>query len=199
MSTDRGHTRGRRALALVAGLAVVAAPAGMAACGVDDQDEPSTSPTTSSETTTTPSTTAPLSPEEEAKAVYLEFVDVVERLISTEPDPDDPDLNRLATDPVLGELRDNLGTLRAENHRVTIGPRTSHQVLTTSSEGSSTVIIRECYVGNDTTTDLDDGSIVDQGLSTRVVEGTVVKASDAWVVSEVATLEILDGEVPCPA
>ena len=198
MSTDRGHTRGRRALALGAGLAAVAALAGTAACGGDGEDEPSTSPTTSSDqTTTTPSTTAPVSPEEEAKAVYLEFVDVVERLASTQPDPNDSDLLRLAVDPVLGAVQDSLSTMQAENHRAQIGDRTSHDVLSVSVERADSASVRDCNVANDTTTDLDDGSVVDSGLSTRLIEATLTSNGQTWVVSDVATIEVLEGDVAC--
>jgi hypothetical protein len=186
--------RVRRGPAGLAVLALTVAPG----CGDDDSgdgDEAVTT-TTADDGTSTP-TTAELTPEEEAEAVYLELVDVVERLSSTEPDPDDEDLNRLATDPVLGEIRDNFATMLAENHRGEIGSRTSHRVMSTDLVGADTAIVRECYVNNDVTTDLDDGSIVDEGLSTREIEATLIAVDDSWVVSEVATVELFDGEVPC--
>jgi hypothetical protein len=200
--TDHRPPSGRPRLARylrpgLAGLAVVVLAAAPA-CGDDEADDAGTDVTTTTEPPATTSTTAPPTPEEEAEAVYLELVDVVERLTSTEPDPDDEDLNRLATEPVLGEIRDNFATMLAENHRVEIGSRTSHRVMSVEAEEADTAILRECYVGNDTTTDLDDGSIVDQGLATRVLEATVTRSGGAWAVSDVATIDILDGEVPCP-
>lgn len=197
MSTDRRHTRGRRALALVAGLTVVATMAGMAACG-GDEDEPSSSPTTSSdETASTPSTTAPLSPEEEAKAVYLELVEVIERLATEGPDPDDPDLLRLAVDPVLSSVRDGMSTQRAENQLWRRGDHTAHEVgnVERTPEGMR---LEDCVVENDVLIDQDDGSVVDAPpLSTRAVEVSLVATSSGWAVSEVATTRVLDGEVSC--
>jgi hypothetical protein len=193
MTTTR---RRPRVLALVAAWFVVAALAG-ASCGGDDDDDARADPTTSeSSATSSPPTT--LSPEEEAEAVYLELVDVVYRLLTTNPDPDDPDLARLATDPVLGTLIDSVTTARSENHIVQQGPRTSHTVISTSALSPSTVVVRDCSVGNDTTIDQDDGSVVSQGLSTRLLEATVLLTPDGWKVSDVGTVELFDGEVACP-
>jgi hypothetical protein len=193
-------TRRRRpfrsaALATLTGLLVVAG----VACGGDDDDgrETGTDPT-AAETTTTSPTTAPLTPEEEAKAVYLELVDVVYRLLTTNPDPDDPELQRLAIDPALSNLRDSLATAQAENHAVQPGPRTSHNVISVVAESSTRAVLRDCSVGNDTTVDVDDGTVVSQGLSTRVLEATLERRNGQWVVSDVATVELFDGEVTCP-
>jgi len=193
-TTRRRRPLGHAALALLAGLVVLAA----VACSDDDdgEDEAGTDPTTD-ETTTTPSTTAPLTPEDEAKATYLEFVAVVERLLTTSRDPGDPDLSRVAADPVLGEVRDNLTTMRTENHVVTIGPRTAHRVTSVALVSPTEAEVNECYVGNDTTTDADDGSVIDQGLSTRSIRASLALMEDRWVVREVTTLEIFDGETSC--
>ena len=198
MSTDRGHTRGRGALALVAGLAVVAALAGMAACG--GGDEPSTSPTTSGQTTTTPSTTAPLSPEEEAKAVYLELVDHMYSLMTTAPDPQNELLASLAAEPLLGTLRDSLGTMQAEHHLVEKGSRTGEDVLTVAIGPSTNATLRVCSVGNDTTVDQDDGTVVaGGGISTRLLEVSLVKEPEsAWHVNDIGTIDVFEGEVECP-
>ena len=169
-----------------------------AACGYDasgdDSSDDSSRPTTDEATTT--STT--LTPEEAAKATYLEFVETVDRLLTTDPDPDDPDLARLAIDPVLGTVRDSLTTMQAENHLVERGARTSHRVLSVVSDGADVAVLRDCSVGNDTTIDQDDGSIVAEGLSTRVLEVMLDLVDEQWRVSSISTVERLDGEVPCP-
>ena len=149
-------------------------------------------------TTIDPTTTTQLAPEEEAEAVYLEFVDTVMRLLTTEPDPANADLAQLAVDPVLGRIRDNLTTMQAENHIVQRGERTSQEVISTTVDSLTSVVLRVCDVGNDTTIDRDDGAIVDEGLSTRLLEVTVTSHGDKWVVSDIATLERFSGEVPCP-
>lgn len=191
-TTRRRRPFGARiAVALLALLSVAAAMA----CGGDDDEETGTDPT--AETTTTSSTTAPPTPEEEAKAVYLEFVATVERLLTTSRDPNDADLNRLAVDPVLGEVKDNLTTMRTENHVVTTGPRTSHTVSSVELVAPSEAEVSDCYIGNDTTTDADDGRVVDEGLSTRSLKASLSMVEGAWVVRDVTTLEIFDGETSC--
>jgi hypothetical protein len=180
-------------LATLTGLLVVV---GIACGGDDDDGEETGADPTAAETTTPPPTTAP--PEEEAKAVYLELVAVVYRLLTTNPDPDDPELQRLAIDPALSNLRDSLATAQAENHVVQPGPRTSHNVMSVVAESSTRAVLRDCSVGNDTTVDVDDGTVVSQGLSTRVLEATLERRNGQWVVSDVATVELVDGEVTCP-
>jgi len=173
-----------------------------AACGGDDdpdEDERSASSTTTGEpTTTAPPTTAPPTPEEAAEAVYLDVVDTVNRLLRTGPDPDDPDLARLMTDPVLSTLRDSLTTMTAEHHIAQAGPRTSHRVMSVTLREPDLAILRDCSVGNDTMIDQDDGSIVDEGLTTRVLEATINLVNGDWLVSDIGTIVRLDGEVPCP-
>jgi hypothetical protein len=198
--TDNRPPSGRPRLARclrpgLAGLAVVALAAAPA-CGDDEGDDAGTDVTTTTEPPATTSTTAPPTPEEEAEAVYLAFVEVVQRLGSTEPDPDDQDLSRLARDPVLGLTQDNLTTMQAENHRVTLGARTSHDVSAATIDESGRAHLRDCYVGNDTLVDQDDGRVLDEGLSTRVLD-VVLDPADPWVVSDVATIEVFDEEVSC--
>jgi hypothetical protein len=204
MRVPTAMTRRWRWVRRVAALAcAVATLALAAACGGGD-DEPdqgsprSTATTAPADPTTTSPPTTALTPEEEVEAVYLELVETVYQLVTTAPDPDDPDLARLASDPVLGEMRDSLSTMAAENQIVQKGPRSSHQVMSVTLTGADAATLRDCSVGNDTTIDQDDGSIVGEGLSTRVLEATVLKVDGRWTVSEIATVEILDGEVPCP-
>jgi hypothetical protein len=190
----RPFARAQTALALLAVLTVAAAMA----CGGDDDEETGTDPT-AAETTTTPPTTAELTPEEEAKATYLEFVDVVYRLLTTDPNPDDPALQRLAVDPVLGDLMDNLATMRAENHVVERGDQTRQDVLGVSVDSGNAATIKVCSIGNDRTIDRDDGAVVDEGMSARFVDVSLVRSpDDTWQVSELATTQIFDGAVECP-
>lgn len=176
-------------------MAVVALTAAGACGGGDDASEDDARATTTVDPTTT---TTQLTPEEEAKAVYLELFDTVMRLLTTDQDPDDPDLARLAMDPVLSEIRDNLTTMQAQNHIVEQGPRTSQRVMSISISEPDSALLRACSVGNDTRIDEDDGTVVDEGLSTRVLEATMQFDDGIWRVSEIATVERFDGEAPCP-
>jgi hypothetical protein len=204
MTDNRQHRWRGRGLARhmrpgLAGLAVLAltlAPA----CGDDDSgDGDAAASTTTADDATSAPTTAPPTPEEEAEAVYLELVDVVYRLLTTDPDPDDPDLARLAVDPALGNFKDSLSTMKAENQIVERGDATSQEVLSTSVEDASTVVLRVCSQGNDRRIDRDDGSVVSDGSSTRLLESVVVHDGDTWRVSTIRTQEVFEGLVECPA
>jgi hypothetical protein len=59
--------------------------------------------------------------------------------------------------------------------------------------------VSDCYVGNDTTTDTDDGSVLDEGLSTRSIKASLATVDGDWVVRDVTTLEIFSGETSCAA
>jgi hypothetical protein len=188
----------RRIVLVLAAMAAVLAP--LSACGDDGEAETGASTTTAPDlTTTSPPTTAEPTPEEQVEAAYLEFVEVVYRLVATSPDPDDAELARLATDPVLGDIRDSLATMAAENHIIERGPRSSHRVMSVAVSAPDTATLSDCSVGNDTTIDQDGGSVVSNGLETRVLEVTVLLLDGTWTVSEIATLQLFDGEVSCPS
>ena len=190
----RGLVR-RAGLTLLCGTVVVA----VIACGGGDDDEDAGTDPTAEDTTTSPPTTEPASPEEEARAVYLEFVEVVYGLLTTDPDPDAPALQRVAVDPVLGSLKDNLATMRAEHHIVERGDQTRHEILDVTLDSAGSASLEVCSTGNDRTLDRDDGSIVDEGMSARFVDVSLVRGSDGvWRVSELATRQIFDGALECP-
>jgi hypothetical protein len=199
--TDNRPPSGRPRLARclrpgLAGLAVVALAAAPA-CGDDEGDDAGTDVTTTTEPPATTSATAPPTPEEEAEAVYLEFVEVVERLSSTEPDPHDPDLSRLAVDPVLSSVQDSLTTQRAENQLWRKGDRTSHDVSEPlrTADGIS---LMDCLVENDDLIDQDDGLVVrSTPLTTRELDVLVVESAHGWAVSEIDTSRKVEGEVAC--
>jgi hypothetical protein len=194
-TTRRRRLLARVAVATLTGLLVVS---GIACSGDhDDGDETGTDPTAAD--TTTPPTTSPVTPEEEAKAVYLEFVDVVNRLLTTDPNPDDPDLHRLAVDPVLSTIRDGTLTQHAENQLWQLGDRTSHAVgpAERTSEGMT---LRDCLVENDLLVDQDDGRVVHTTpLTTRELEVKLVETPSGWAVASIETTRKLDGEVSCDA
>ncbi|HEX6424010.1 MAG TPA: hypothetical protein VFZ79_11060 [Acidimicrobiales bacterium] len=166
-----------------------------AACGGgDDAPADDTRGTTTVETTTT----TQLTPEEEAEAVYLEFVDTVNRLGQTQPDPDDPQLGRLAKDPVLSSVQDSFTTLRSENQIWQLGESTSNHVMSVEVQGSSLAILYDCVVENDILIDRDDGSVVRaQPLTTRLLMVTLVPTEAGWAVGSIETVQKFDGDVPC--
>jgi hypothetical protein len=193
-TTRRGRPVSRAAIAALTGLLVVS---GMA-CGDDDDDGETGTDATAAETTTTTTTADPLTPEEEAKAVYLEFVEVVDNLVTESPDPDSPDLARLAVDPVYGTVRDSVATLSAENQRWRQGSRTSHSSTPAVIQSDGSAQLRDCLVEDDVLVDQDDGSIVrTQPLATRTLEVTLQPQADSWVVASIDVLAVVDGEVPC--
>jgi hypothetical protein len=193
-TTRRRRLLARVAVTALAGLLVVS---GIACSGDhDDGDETGTDPTAAD--TTTPPTTSPVTPEEEAKAVYLELVDLVERLTAESPDPDDPALATLAVDPVLGDLRDSLTTLRSENQIWQVGDRTSHSVYSAEINGQGQALLKDCVIENDVLVDRDDGSVVrTTPTTTRDVLVTLTDAGGRWAVAEVQTIQVHQGEVAC--
>jgi hypothetical protein len=193
-TTRRRRLLARVAVATLTGLLVVS---GIACSGDhDDGDETGTDPTAAD--TTTPPTTSPVTPEEEAKAVYLELVDLVERLTAESPDPDDPALATLAVDPVLGDLRDSLTTLRSENQIWQVGDRTSHSVYSAEINGQGQALLKDCVIENDVLVDRDDGSVVrTTPTTTRDVLVTLTDAGGRWAVAEVQTIQVHQGEVAC--
>jgi hypothetical protein len=193
-TTRRGRPANRAALAALTGLLVVS---GMA-CGDDDDDGETGTDATAAETTTTTPTADPLTPEEEAKAVYLEFVEVVDRLVTESPDPDDPALAELAVDPVLSDVRDSLTTLAAENQVWQAGDRSSHAVYEARIDTSGNAVLRACVVENDVLVDRDNGLLVrEPPLTTRDLRVTVVRTDAGWAVSSVDTTRAMDGEAEC--
>jgi hypothetical protein len=193
-TTRRRRLLARVAVTALAGLLVVS---GLACSGDDDDgEETGTGPTAAD--TTTPPTTSPVTPEEEAKAVYLEFVDVVDRLVTESPDPDDPALAELAVDPVLSDVQASLTTLVAENQIWRPGDRSSHDVYDASIDTSGNALLRACVVENDVLVDQDDGSVVrEPPLMTRDLLVTVQQTDAGWAVSSVDTTRAIDGEAEC--
>src|SRR4051794_39444938 len=80
-----------------------------------------TTTTTSSPTTTSEATTTTLSPEEQVKAAYLAYWQTIDRL-SAAPNPDDPQLTSVATEPVLSNARNALRTSAARRERTVTPP-----------------------------------------------------------------------------
>jgi hypothetical protein len=165
------------------------------ACGDDASGEDSDD--SSSTTTDEATTTTALTPEEAAKATYLEFVATVDRLVTTDPDPDDPELAELAIDPVLGKTRDNLTTMQSENQIWIAGDNTSHRVTSVELAGLERAVLLDCNVEDDRLVDRDDGTTVRTASSTRTLQATLVLHGGAWAVSSVETLDSLDGVAPC--
>jgi hypothetical protein len=194
-------TRQRQVLALLAIPVMVTGALGCA--GGDGADEDARTDPEAEETTTTaaassspPST---LTPEEAAEATYLELVELLYEMPSTNPDPDDPNLARLATDPVLSEIRENLTTMQAENHVVERGDSTTQEIRTVTLDSNGSAVVTVCSIGNDRVVDQDDGTVIEEGTSATLAEVTVVRHDDGWQVSDITALEVYEGRLECPA
>lgn len=197
MWTERAHRPGRRrmpGLAVGTALGIVAV---LGACGGDGDAAADEEPRLG-ETTALAPTTAPLSPVEQAEAAYLELIEVMYRLLTTGPDPSDPELARLATDPVLGHFRDSLATMRAENQIVERGDRTKQTIIDTSMVSSNIVSMQVCAIGNDRTIDRDDGRTVNVGLSARQADVSLIQAASmSWKVRDITTRAIYSDKSEC--
>jgi hypothetical protein len=169
-----------------AAIAVVAAMAGCSGGGGGGGGQAASPTTTSTAPTTTsvaPTSTTP-SQEDQVKAAYLAYWQMVDRL-SAAPNPDDAELATRATDPLLSFLRDDFST-RAEQGRTTHYPDdptlNSHHIRRVELD-TKTARIVDCFVDGriavlaDGTTDAD--VVTKQATATMLLEG------QQWLISNV--------------
>ena len=185
------------ALATLTGLLAVAG----IACGGDDDDGEDTGTDPTAETTTTPPTTAPLTPEEDAKATYLDFVGVVHRLGSpsrpTRMTPSCPSSaccrssawNRPRQRGHPARPRTSCGS------RATGTPTPRRPLLSgpTDSPPWGTVWLRTTCLSISTMVRL----YVRSRFATRTLEVTLASQGGSWVVAAIDEVAVVDGEVPC--
>ena len=191
MTTARRRRRRARGLAALVATAL-ALPLG--ACGGDDDPEEEATTTTSS--TEAPSTTAPPSPEDEVEAAYLAYWDMAARL-SANPDPDDPEIAQRAVDPVLGEVTDTLSTLRAQGQGLVSRDQSTHEIRDVGlEEGRASV--EACSVDDSALVDLATQEVLEERVTTSLIETRLVRDGSGWRVSEVDPVRSWDGAVECP-
>jgi hypothetical protein len=174
-------------------IALVFVVAGCAGGGGKDRaTEPTTTSTVAPTTQPTPTT---LSQEDQVKAAYLAYWQMVDRLIAT-PDAGDSEIEKRAVDPVLSSLRDDLQTREAQGRstRAPSDSRYEHEIqraLLTDNEAS----IDDCFI-DDRVQYSSDGAVLNDRVST-VHASAQLTFSDGWKVSDVRTERIGDASVGC--
>lgn len=217
-----GHlSRPPRTHRLVAAAMTVAAIAGLASCGGDDEtiggttttrvraESTGTSPATSRDTTTTPPTTSEGSPltvsttvsEAGHQAVidaYIGYWDARFAANSGTPNPADPALRRYATgaqlEAVVAETQENLDAGRAFQARP--NPANYRRVTVVSVNGDSAVV-QECFVDDGLVIDRATGGVINDTIATHSVRGELRKVDGEWRVASTSLLQRWEGVSGC--
>lgn len=153
-----------------------------ASCTNDDDDPP-------------PTTDPPDNPEAEVESAYLEYRDLVQRLLES-PNPDDPELEDFATGENLEFLRSQLGSLETQNRALRFGSGYSVDVLAVTVDGSAATV-RDCTVDDAQTVDASSGEIVSEGVTTELLEAALTEEGGRWLVASIERLGQWEGAVPC--
>jgi hypothetical protein len=141
-----------------------------------------------------PATTT-ISPEEEVEAAYLAFWDMFVRLAQA-PDPDDPEIHERASGEAAGNVVDGLTTLRSLHRRSQFGPGYRHEVLQVDVRGD-TAVVQDCAVDDSRLVDTLSGEVVAQGVVTELLEVTLQRVGDTWLVDGTTRLDSWSGAVAC--
>lgn len=173
----------------------------LAGCVGDDEeaDPPGSTGGDPAETTVSSTTAAATTPEEEVEAAYMAFNEMLDRLITTSNDPDDPEIAQRTVEPMLTTVRNNVATNRAEGRRWIIGDRSSHDVNSVEVLGADEAVVTDCVVTDDQLVDIATGEVLDQGASTTLWRFTMKRDGDAWKVAFYDPPQSWEGVVECAA
>jgi hypothetical protein len=153
-----------------------------------------TTTTTAPSTTESPSTT--LSQEEQVKQAYLAYWQTIDRVSAT-PNPNDPELAKQATDPLLSFLRDDFAT-RAAQGRTTRYPDdpdlNSHRIQRVLISGRSATI-DDCFVDGRIAVQRDGTTNAD--VVTKATTATMILSGHMWLASDVRFLSQEPGVAKC--
>lgn len=175
-----------RLLALVA----VAACVVPLACGGDD-DDADDPPRTSA-----PAAPTTTSPESEVESAYLAYWDTVARLYS-EPDPDSPEISKVATDPARSTLVQTLEDLSTARHSIELGPDYAHRVSEISVDADS-ARLSDCTVDDASLVD-GSGVVLREATVTTALNVDLVRVGQAWRVREIHPIQDWEGATTCDA
>jgi|GEM_PF-4060478 len=170
----------------------------LAACSGGGGDAAVTTTTATTLPASSAPTTTTLSPEAEVEAAYLAYWKMVDRL-SAAPDPNDPELEQRAVDPVLSSARDVLTTSAARGE-VTVTPPNaeySHSIQSIELHGTEATV-RDCSVDDQVVLNR-DGQVIDGAVTTKHYIATLVRTGAVWKVSDVKIVEQAAGALSCGA
>lgn len=158
----------------------------------------STSTSTSTSTTSTSTTSTTVEPEAELIGRYQSFWEARFQANQSPPDPDDPALADFATGEqlsnVVAETRSNLESGLAFR-RPTDQARRS-QVNVVSLEGD-TATLQDCYVNDGIVYRPATGEIVNDGVATHSVRGTMQRLEGVWKLARTELVQRWEGVAGC--
>jgi hypothetical protein len=163
-------------------LALLLAPA-CSPGGSDETDDPPSRRATT--TTTAEPTTTTLSTQDEVEQAYGEFLDMLDRVMTTTVDPNDSELPMRMIDPALGGFRTQLSTWQAQGQVWITGDHTRHRIerVVVSTDRLSAEVT-DCVVGNDALVRVGTTSVRFPPPRTDRSVTTMVNQNGQWLVTD---------------
>jgi hypothetical protein len=176
-------------------MATVLLAGGMTSCG-DDGNGEAAPPTTG---VAPPDPTVELFPrdetEQEVEDAYLAYWAMLDRL-GQNPDPDDPEIEQLATGTALEEVRSAVTEMRDLGHVVQPGPDYGHEVLEVTVAGDS-ADVRACTVDDSVITDSAGNPVDTSDAATVLLEASLQREASQWRVTAAHITESWPGATNC--
>lgn len=160
---------------------------------------PSTAPSSTTATTTVTSSTSVDDVRADVQADFFAWQDAYERIATTAPDPDSPDLERWLEDPALGGFRQQLLDWRSRGLRLAV-PANSvfDREVEVVSVGPDTATLVECLVDDRELVDVATGDVLPEtrGAATYLSTVELVHVDGRWQVREGTSEQRWDGAMP---
>lgn len=159
---------------------------------------PPTPPSTVTGTTDVPVTYA--SVEDEVAARYVAYWDARHAVLSGDalPDPNDPRLAAHAVGNQLAIVTTEVQRYHDEGRRVARPTvPADHQVVTVVSVDGDTAEVQECFVDDGMILDRATGAVLEDGVVTINMLGTMHRVDGAWKLAEVTVIQHWEGVAGC--
>jgi hypothetical protein len=183
-------------LAAVACVAVLLA----AACSSGGSDEAENPPPTTHATTVAPTTTTTPSTQDEVEQAYEDFLDMFDRITTTNVDPNDPELTMRMADPALGTFRTQLSTWQAQGQVWITGDETRHTITSVQVHRDGlTADVIDCVVENDALVARGTTSVTFPPTQTNRGLATMVNQDGRWLVQDTDPRGHWEGVAGCAA
>jgi hypothetical protein len=168
--------------------------------GSDEADDPP--PTTRVTTTTTvaPTTTTTPSTQDQVEQAYEDFLDMFDRITTTNVDPNDPELTMRMTEPALGTFRTQLSTWQAQGQVWITGDETRHTITSVQVHRDRlTADVIDCVVENDALVARGTTALTFPPTQTNRGLATMVNRDGRWLVEDTDPRGHWEGVAGCAA
>ena len=170
----------------------------VACSGIGPESADTTDPASREPTTTVELTTTTTSAEDTVRAAYSAYVAMIERIITTTVDPNDPQLPTLTVDPLLSDVRTQLSTWQAQGQVWVVGDQTRHDVQSVEFEqGMLTAVITDCVVANDALVPVGTTDVSLPSPSTVLGHTTMVNRDGVWMAQDTDPNQRWEGIAGC--